>query len=238
MTFSAACLTALLLTLPGLEAALVLTQEKSFSVNVGGNVRIPCTESGSSSTYTLSWYQQKPGGVPTFLLVTGSTRANGLPSRFTSSGTSSDKTEYLLINGVQAEDEATYYCSCGGCGADSGFGGGTEVIIAQPPSPPSLVLMGPTQSSLPGASVSLVCLASGYRPSDATLTWYEDGGSVTGSEVQTSPSQRQPDGTYTISSFLTLASTRWNSGHSFTCQVSHSALSSPLMKSISNQCSP
>ena len=104
--------------LTGLEAALVLTQEKTLSVNRGDNVKISCTESGSSSNYVLSWYQQKGGSTPKYLLYTTSSRASGVPSRFTYSGKRNDKTEYLLINGIQDEDEATYFCACAGCSAD------------------------------------------------------------------------------------------------------------------------
>ena len=102
--------------LTGLEAALVLTQEKTLSVNRGDNVKMSCTETDSSGNYVLSWFQQKSGSPPKFLLTTTSSRASGVPSRFTYSGTRNDKTEYLLINGIQDEDEATYYCACVSCG--------------------------------------------------------------------------------------------------------------------------
>ena len=93
----------------GLEA-IILTQEKSATVKLGQNVKILCAPSGGD--WTLTWYQQKDDGVK-FLLYDG-TRASGLPSRFTYSGSGSQ--EYLHINGVTAEDEATYYCAChGGC---------------------------------------------------------------------------------------------------------------------------
>lgn len=104
--------------LTGLEASLVLTQEKTLSVNRGDNLKIACTESGSSGNYVLSWYQQKSGSPPKYLLYTTGSRASGVPSRFYYSGTRNDKTEYLLINGVAEEDEATYFCACHNCGSD------------------------------------------------------------------------------------------------------------------------
>ena len=104
------------------------------------------------------------------------------------------------------------------------------------PSPPRLELMGATQLPLPGLEgPTLVCLAEGFHPAGAALSWSEDGASVRGEEVQAGVAQRQPDGRYTLSSVLTLPSTRWRSGHTFTCHVSHSALSSPLSKSVSSQ---
>uniref|UniRef100_A0A8C9QZW6 Ig-like domain-containing protein n=1 Tax=Scleropages formosus TaxID=113540 RepID=A0A8C9QZW6_SCLFO len=102
--------TLLLMVLSGLEAIVLLTQEKSMSVSLGANVKISCTV--SSGSWIISWYQQKPGGAPQFLLA-DSNRASGLPSRFTYSESGSN--EYLHINGVKAEDTAVYYCSCAGC---------------------------------------------------------------------------------------------------------------------------
>ncbi|XP_056446936.1 immunoglobulin kappa light chain-like [Gadus chalcogrammus] len=236
MAFSTSAIAALMLTLQGLEAALVLTQEKTLSVNRGDNVKISCTETDSSSNYVLSWYQQKSGSPPKYLLYTTGSRASGVPSRFTTSGTRNDKTEYLLINGIQDEDEATYHCACVSCDSSTIFGGGTEVILAGSPSPPSLELMVPTQPPVPGlGGPTLVCLAKGFHPAGAALSWSEDGASVRGEEVQAGVAQRQPDGSYSLSSVLLLPSTRWRSGHTFTCHVSHSALSSPLSKSVSSQ---
>ena len=105
------------------------------------------------------------------------------------------------------------------------------------PSTPTLVLMAPTQTPPSGDNTALVCLALAFYPDDATVTWSEDGGTLTGTEVQTGASQRQADATYKLSSVLTLTSARWSSGHTFTCQLTHSTLSGPLSKSVSSdQC--
>ncbi|KAL6487927.1 hypothetical protein MHYP_G00045530 [Metynnis hypsauchen] len=226
-------LTALLLTLYGLEG-LVLTQEKSVSVQAGQNVKILC--SPSSSSWALTWYQQKPGESPKFLLY-DSTRASGLPSRFTYSESGSQ--EYLHINGVQAEDEAVYYCACHDCEGSYTvvFGGGTEVTFASP-APPSLLLLAPSQSPPSGSEVSVVCMAQGFRPDGAVLSWAEDSTTIAGPEVHTGPSQRQSDGTFIQSSVLKLRPERWSSGRSYTCHLTHPALTSPLRESVSvGQCS-
>uniref|UniRef100_A0A4W6FLW2 Ig-like domain-containing protein n=1 Tax=Lates calcarifer TaxID=8187 RepID=A0A4W6FLW2_LATCA len=76
---------------------------------LGGSVTITCRTSQNvhNSNY-LAWYQQRDGETPKLLIYLASTRASGIPDRFTGSGSNSDFT--LTISGVQAEDAAVYYC--------------------------------------------------------------------------------------------------------------------------------
>ncbi|NWZ81569.1 LV1 protein, partial [Poecile atricapillus] len=88
--------------------AAVTQQPSSLSANVGDTVRITC--SGLSSSYAYAgWYQQKvPGTGPVTVIYTNNNRPSGIPSRF--SGSTSGTTGTLTITGVQAEDEAVYFC--------------------------------------------------------------------------------------------------------------------------------
>uniref|UniRef100_A0AAY4CWL6 Ig-like domain-containing protein n=1 Tax=Denticeps clupeoides TaxID=299321 RepID=A0AAY4CWL6_9TELE len=110
MIFNTASFAALIFTMSGLQA-YQLIQPKSQNAQLGENIQLHCREEGSDFSY-IPWYQQKPGSAPTFLLV-GSTRASGLPSRFSYSKNGYD--EYLKIDGVTADDEAVYYCACPNC---------------------------------------------------------------------------------------------------------------------------
>uniref|UniRef100_A0A8C0ZIL1 Ig-like domain-containing protein n=1 Tax=Cyanistes caeruleus TaxID=156563 RepID=A0A8C0ZIL1_CYACU len=95
-----------------LVQAASLSQPSSLSANVGDTVRITC--SGISSWSYAGWYQQKvPGTGPVTVIYNSNNRPSGIPSRF--SGSTSDSTATLTISGVQAEDEAVYFCG----GADS-----------------------------------------------------------------------------------------------------------------------
>uniref|UniRef100_A0A8C3H7L7 Ig-like domain-containing protein n=1 Tax=Chrysemys picta bellii TaxID=8478 RepID=A0A8C3H7L7_CHRPI len=104
----------LLLTLltycSGVSSQPVVTQEPSMSVTPGGAVTLSCSLStGAITTGNYpSWYQQKPGSAPQTLIYSTNSRPSGIPARF--SGSISGNNAALTITGVQAEDEADYYC--------------------------------------------------------------------------------------------------------------------------------
>uniref|UniRef100_A0A3Q3MSI2 Ig-like domain-containing protein n=1 Tax=Labrus bergylta TaxID=56723 RepID=A0A3Q3MSI2_9LABR len=90
---------------------VTVTQPAAVSSALGASVSISCRTSQDvyySSYHFLAWYQQKDGGTPKLLIYVASTRASGIPDRFSGSGSNSAFT--LTISGVQTEDAAVYYC--------------------------------------------------------------------------------------------------------------------------------
>uniref|UniRef100_A0A4W6FP74 Ig-like domain-containing protein n=1 Tax=Lates calcarifer TaxID=8187 RepID=A0A4W6FP74_LATCA len=88
---------------------VTVTQPGAVSAALGGSVTITCrTSQNVYGSNRLSWYQQRDGETLKLLIYVASTRASGIPDRFTGSGSNSDFT--LTISGVQAEDAAVYYC--------------------------------------------------------------------------------------------------------------------------------
>nr|7DKJ_D Chain D, Fv-clasp light chain [Mus musculus]7DKJ_H Chain H, Fv-clasp light chain [Mus musculus]7DKJ_L Chain L, Fv-clasp light chain [Mus musculus] len=110
----------------GSSGDIQMTQSPaSLSVSVGETVTITCR--ASENIYSnLAWYQQKQGKSPQLLVYAATNLADGVPSRFSGSGSG---TQYSLkINSLQSEDFGSYYCQHF-WGTPWTFGGGTKLEI-------------------------------------------------------------------------------------------------------------
>ncbi|KAL8180360.1 UNVERIFIED_CONTAM: hypothetical protein K2H54_021598 [Gekko kuhli] len=100
----------------GSNSQPVLSQPPSASVSPGNTTKLPCVLGSGYSigTYRVYWYQQKSTNSPRFILHYKSDSDKGQGSvafpRFSASKDTSSNSFYLIITGVQAEDEADYYC--------------------------------------------------------------------------------------------------------------------------------
>uniref|UniRef100_A0A7M4DZF7 Ig-like domain-containing protein n=1 Tax=Crocodylus porosus TaxID=8502 RepID=A0A7M4DZF7_CROPO len=104
-------------------AKKMVTQQALVSGSLGQFVKLSCSVSGgySISSYGIGWFQQTPGNPPRSLLYyysdSRTCRGSGVPDRF--SGSASGSVGYLTISGLQAEDDADYYCQFGSWHVDT-----------------------------------------------------------------------------------------------------------------------
>ncbi|NWU13238.1 IGL1 protein, partial [Cephalopterus ornatus] len=198
-----------------------LTQPSSLSHKVGDTVTITC--SGSSYSY-YGWYQQKvPGIAPVTVIYYNDKRPSDIPSRFSgSSGT-------LTITGVQAEDEAVYYC--GGYDSSGVLEGHRALsdptplssLAGQPEVSPTIHLFPPSSEEISKRNkATLVCLLENFYPSTVEVEWVADGTTLK-NNVETSQSQRQSNNQYMASSYLSLEASQWQSYNSISCKAKHEA---------------
>lgn len=99
-----------LLSLSGVDSQTVVQEPSSVSVALGGTVTMTCSLSSGLATKGRNpgWFQQTPGQVPHQIIYSTNSRPSGVPGRF--SGSVSEDNAVLTITGVQAEDEADYFC--------------------------------------------------------------------------------------------------------------------------------
>ncbi|XP_067911706.1 immunoglobulin lambda-1 light chain-like [Heterodontus francisci] len=231
-------ITVLILLMAGSNAQIALKQPASLTTAPGRNVEINCTLTGVAlGNAVVSWYQQKSENVLRYILYHNTqsvSRGSGTPNRFSGRISSSTNAAFLTISQVQSEDEANYHCAVWvGSITEYIFGTGTKLTVQnRESSSPSVSLLPPASDQISAAkAATLVCLVDHFYPDSVEVSWSVDG-KIMENGVQTTQTVRDTDQTYSVSSYLTLAATEWNSHEVYTCGVTHESLGSQVKQSI------
>uniref|UniRef100_UPI0031384A9D Light chain Fab rPIV3-23 n=1 Tax=Homo sapiens TaxID=9606 RepID=UPI0031384A9D len=207
---------------------IVMTQSPAtLSVSPGERVTLSCRASQSVGS-DLAWYQQKPGQAPRLLIYGASTRATGVPAKFSGSGSGTEFT--LTISGLQSEDFALYYCHQYNNWWT--FGLGTKVEIKRTVAAPSVFIFPPSDEQLKSGTASVVCLLNNFYPREAKVQWKVDNALQSGNSQESVTEQDSKDSTYSLSSTLTLSKADYEKHKVYACEVTHQGLRSPVTKSF------
>nr|6WIZ_L Chain L, Fab 54-1G05 light chain [Homo sapiens] len=211
---------------------IVLTQSPgTLSLSPGERVTLSCRASQTVYNSYLAWYQQKPGQAPTLLIYGTSTRATGVPDRFSGSGSGTVFT--LTISRLEPEDFAVYFCQQYSTSPRAlTFGGGTKVEIKRTVAAPSVFIFPPSDEQLKSGTASVVCLLNNFYPREAKVQWKVDNALQSGNSQESVTEQDSKDSTYSLSSTLTLSKADYEKHKVYACEVTHQGLSSPVTKSF------
>uniref|UniRef100_UPI003BEF4C56 Fab3 light chain n=1 Tax=Homo sapiens TaxID=9606 RepID=UPI003BEF4C56 len=221
----------LVATATGVHSDIVMTQSPgTLSLSPGERATLSCRASQHVTGNCLAWYQQKPDQAPRLLIYDASTRATGVPDRFSGSGSRTDFT--LTISRLEPEDFAVYHCQQYGDSPPWTFGQGTKVEIKRTVAAPSVFIFPPSDEQLKSGTASVVCLLNNFYPREAKVQWKVDNALQSGNSQESVTEQDSKDSTYSLSSTLTLSKADYEKHKVYACEVTHQGLSSPVTKSF------
>nr|AAH94013.1 Igk protein [Mus musculus] len=224
----------LLLWFPGVKCDIKMTQSpSSMYVSLGEAVTITCKASQDIYSF-LKWFQKKPGKPPKTLIYHTDRLMDGVPSRFSGSGSGQDYS--LTINSLECEDMGIYYC----LQYDEfplTFGGGTKLELRRADAAPTVSIFPPSSEQLTSGGASVVCFLNNFYPKDINVKWKIDGSERQNGVLNSWTDQDSKDSTYSMSSTLTLTKDEYERHNSYTCEATHKTSTSPIVKSFNrNEC--
>ncbi|XP_073689750.1 immunoglobulin lambda-1 light chain-like [Garra rufa] len=202
----------------------VVTQSPLITVSKGQTAKLDCNL-GTVTGSPARWYKQTPGGVPQYMLRfyhgwSSVSYGSGFSApKFTS--THSSESDYsLIINNVDVDDSAVYYCKTWDSSvSEFVFGQGTKLIVTDAAAAaPVLNILRPSREELSSSKVTLVCLINHMSGALADVRWLVNGNSVI-EGVFTGSAEQQLDKKFKMSSSLTIESSEWDKDTQLTCEA-------------------
>uniref|UniRef100_A0A8B9TC01 Ig-like domain-containing protein n=1 Tax=Anas platyrhynchos TaxID=8839 RepID=A0A8B9TC01_ANAPL len=215
-----ACLLLLLLgSAPGIDAqagqGFQLQQpQKEVSVIAGEKVTLSCTVTAGGPLGPVKWLKGWGSGSETIYDQKD-------PSSWGKRVVYESNTDFtILIRDVEFRKIAT---------GDELYrrGNGTEVVVQARPSNPTV--SGPSDRVEPGKMASFTCKSGGFFPSDISVKWFKDRTPIQSQMPSVTPGPSKF--TYNMSSTVTVTLQKDDIRSELTCQVRHTTLTAPLMRS-------
>ncbi|NXI91105.1 TPSNR protein, partial [Psophia crepitans] len=203
----------------------------SLRTHLGGSVTLDCrfALAPSSSLSSLEWRRQHQGsGHSLFQYQVGSTGPTVQPKihvdvvELLRSGDAS-----LSLQGVSVGDEGTYICM-----VSTQLHQTQHIIELHVAEPPRVHVIPAVVTFERDVTTTLMCNIAGYYPLDVSVSWTqktpEDDVEIPLSNAHFSSHRRSQNGTYSITSYLTISSATARAPATYSCHVSHVALAEPI----------
>ncbi|NXL46489.1 TPSNR protein, partial [Podilymbus podiceps] len=207
------------------------SRNTSLHMHLGGSVTFDChfALAPSSSFSSLEWRRQHRGsGRSLFRYQVGSRGPAVQPkvhvdvAELLRSGDAS-----LSLQGVSVGDEGTYICS-----VSTPLHQAQHIIQLHVAEPPRVRVIPAVVSFERDVTTTLTCSIAGYYPLDVSVSWTqktpEDGTEIPLSNAHFSSHRQSHDGTYSITSYLSISSATAQAPATYSCHVSHVALAKPI----------
>ncbi|KFQ90922.1 Tapasin-related protein, partial [Nipponia nippon] len=207
------------------------SRNTSLHTHLGSSVTLDCrfALAPSSSFSSLEWRRQHRGsGRSLFQYQVGSTGPAVQPkvhvdvAELVGSGDAS-----LSLQGVSVEDEGTYICL-----VSTPLHQAQHIIQLHVAEPPRVRVIPAVVSFERDVTTTLTCTVAGYYPLDVSVSWTqktpEDNAEIPLSNARFSSHRQSQDGTYSITSYLSISSATAQAPATYSCHVSHVALAEPI----------
>ncbi|KFO83370.1 Tapasin-related protein, partial [Buceros rhinoceros silvestris] len=207
------------------------SRNTSLRTHLGSSVTLDCrfALAPSCSLYSVEWRRQHRGsGHSLFQYQVGSTGPTVQPKVYVDvaellgSGDAS-----LSLQGVSVEDEGTYICL-----VSTPLHQAQHIIHLHVAEPPRVRVIPAVVSFERDVTTTLTCSIAGYYPLDVSVSWTqktpEDDVEIPLSNARFSSHRQGRDGTYSITSYLSISSATAQAPATYSCHVSHVALAEPI----------